>query len=427
MDESEIIEQNQILASIQHRNRPIGNVTKLEGTSKSIEISIDPNKPLSSVEDDIFNDVFNIAKIPKLFENSSDVTFACKKSLEELSKPNKVIEITIDSSKMKDPGDVDIFSDVFTKKEETQKEVIFRDVFENEEMGEEDDDVLMSDTSSESSSENLSTVHTVTNATIEKIPRTTLTKQSVTNSNSEETTKNVDNVTQNSLVKEIFDDVDEASGDDAELISDSSDDSVEDLGKVSEFLSETRSETKSVGNKSSDIIESTDSNRDETKVPNVESIHKSSIKNLQELKDPPEKNVDQSLKDNSVIDLDNARYNEIVVANLPEAGTSSKDGISLANSSIDVTPLASTSAAVSTIKQIIKSNEISDRDNEEPSTSGVGSKTKNYFQSTLNETQTKKLLEYQVSNTIICLVSRRNYKLGPVLRATIKTISKLCF
>lgn len=378
LDESELIEQSQILASITQRNSSISNAVKPQVTSKAIEITIDPNKPINDV-DDLFNDVFDTTKITQLSKNS----------LENSNTPKPTKVITLDTSKIEDLGD-DIFSDVF-KKEAHKKDV--SDVFENDRA--EEDDILMSDTSSESSSDNV--VHTVTNATIEKIPSTILAEDDVLNSKREETIENTDNVERdNALEKEIFDDIDEASGDEAELMSDS-DESVEDLGKVCEFLSETRSQTKETPseplNTSSDIASSkTNSNVDVTKVSDLEIVQKSSSQS-EELKDATEKNIEPSLKDDE--NVMNVKDNEIN-ASLPIVSTNTNHSSS---SSAKSTPFASTSAAVSTINHILNSNEKSDKDSSEPSSSsssGVKNKAKNYFQNPLNETQTKKLLEYQV-------------------------------
>lgn len=375
-DESELIEQSQILASITQRNSSISNAVKPQVTSKALEITIDPNKPIHDV-DDLFNDVFNTTKISQLSKNSLENS--------NTPKPTKVIAITLDTSKIEDLGD-DIFSDVF-KKEAQKKDV--SDVFENDRA--EEDDILMSDTSSESSSDNV--VHTVTNATIEKIPSTILAEDDVTNSKREETIENADNVeTDNALEKEIFDDIDEASGDEAELMSDS-DESVEDLGKVCEFLSETRSQTKETPSEPRDIEYSkTNSKVDITKVPDLEIVQKSSSQS-EKLKDATEKNIEPSLKDDE--NVMNVKDNEIN-ASLPVVSTNKNHSSS---SSAKSTPFASTSAAVSTINHILNSNEKSDKDSSEPSSSsssGVRNKAKNYFQNPLNETQTKKLLEYQV-------------------------------
>lgn len=380
LDESELIEQSQILASITQRNSSISNAVKPQVTSKAIEITIDPNKPINDV-DDLFNDVFDTTKISQLSKNSLENS--------NTPKPTKVIAITLDTSKIEDLED-DIFSDAF-KKEAQKKDI--SDVFENDRA--EEDDILMSDTSSESSSDNV--VHTVTNATIEKIPSTILAEDDVTNPKREETIENADNVeTDNALEKEIFDDIDEASGDEAELMSDS-DESVEDLGKVCEFLSETRSQTKETPseplNTSSDIASGkTNSNVDVTKVPDLEIVQKSSSQS-EELKDATEKNIEPSLKDDE--NVMNVKDNEIN-ASLPIVSTNTNHSSS---SSAKSTPFASTSAAVSTINHILNSNEKSDKDSSEPSSSsssGVRNKAKNYFQNPLNETQTKKLLEYQV-------------------------------
>lgn len=373
-DESELIEQSQILASITQRNGSISNAVKPQVTSKAIEITIDPNKPINDV-DDLFNDVFDTTKITQLSKNS----------LENSNTPKPTKVITLDTSKIEDLGD-DIFSDVF-KKEAQKKDV--SDVFENDRA--EEGDILMSDTSSESSSDNV--VHTVTNATIEKIPSTILAEDDVTNSKREETIENANNVeTDNALEKEIFDDIDEASGDEAELMSDS-DESVEDLGKVCEFLSETRSQTKETPSEPSDIASGkTNSKVDVTKVSNLEIVQKSSSQS-EELKDATEKNIKPSLKDDE--NVMNVKDNEIN-ASLPVVSTNTNHSSS---SSAKSTPFASTSAAVSTINHILNSNEKSDKDSSEPSSSsssGVKNKEKNYFQNPLNETQTKKLLEYQV-------------------------------
>lgn len=378
-DESELIEQSQILASITQRNGSISNAVKPQVTSKAIEITIDPKKPINDV-DDLFNDVFDTTKITQLSKNSLENS--------NTPKPTKVIAITLDTSKIEDLGD-DIFSDVFKK--ETQKKDV-SDVFENDRA--EEDDILMSDTSSESSSDNV--VHTVTNATIEKIPSTILAEDDVLNSKREETIENTDNVeTDNALEKEIFDDIDEASGDEAELMSDS-DESVEDLGKVCEFLSETRSQTKETPSEPSDIASSkTNSKVDVTKLPDLEIVQKSSSQS-EELKDATEKNIEPSLKDDE--NVMNVKDNEIN-ASLPIVSTNTNHSSSSSSKS---TPFASTSAAVSTINHILNSNEKSDKDSSEPSSSssssssGVRNKAKNYFQNPLNETQTKKLLEYQV-------------------------------
>uniref|UniRef100_A0A8D8W4G2 DNA repair protein complementing XP-G cells homolog n=1 Tax=Cacopsylla melanoneura TaxID=428564 RepID=A0A8D8W4G2_9HEMI len=237
-DETEMIEQSQILASIQ-QERQKSNRAESRVFSESVEITI----------------------------HDEELSKKTAKTAENMPQSNKVIEITLDPNKIKEVigNDEDIFSDVFSTigtsrasnneiiEPNKDAEDIFSDVFstiagckesnnEITEPNKDDEDVIMSDTSSESSDDVAmsNNISTTTKDIHKEVLKTDFNNEN--NKAAEFEDKDVVSL-QTSLVKEIFDDLDEASGEEDAIMSDSSDSSVEDLSKVCEFISECTNKT----------------------------------------------------------------------------------------------------------------------------------------------------------------------------------------
>ncbi|KAL1458697.1 hypothetical protein WDU94_008827, partial [Cyamophila willieti] len=500
-DESEMLEQSQILASIQQERRNLNQTksTESKAPGKSIEITIDPNKDRRNNKEDIFSDVFSTktSKTSKTESGTETIASVAKetlvKTLENLPQTNKVIEITLDPNKIKEGigNDEDIFSDVFRtigSSKESDAEVI--EAIEGEE------DIIMSDTSSESS-DDVAISDNVPANIIERVDHKEVIKdfkkmiENAKEDKDKAISKGKDNST--SLEKEIFDDIDEANSEEDEIMSDNSDSSVEDLSKVCEFISETTSkpvdktgqanQSDTISSNKSNIRDKIDEIANATKVKaNMdENVKHGSIENKKAKDSINEivKHVDinhvpneQAQSNYSQISQTCSSNIETNVSNTPNieetnsvspkisksflsrtidpAEPSCSTSISIektsnvsfslpctsSNDSLDASPSTSgstpsslldpnpstsststvfldptNSVAVSTIKHILNSNDSSENQSSsmsetlQASTSKetYGSRTKqafsnkkeSYFKTNLNETQTKKLLEYQ--------------------------------
>uniref|UniRef100_A0A8D9BTU3 DNA repair protein complementing XP-G cells homolog n=1 Tax=Cacopsylla melanoneura TaxID=428564 RepID=A0A8D9BTU3_9HEMI len=213
-DETEMIEQSQILASIQ-QERQKSNRAESRVFSESVEITI----------------------------HDEELSKKTAKTAENMPQSNKVIEITLDPNKIKEVigNDEDIFSDVFSTIagcKESNNEIT--------EPNKDDEDVIMSDTSSESSDDVAmsNNISTTTKDIHKEVLKTDFNNENNKAAEFEDISEEKDVVSlQTSLVKEIFDDLDEASGEEDAIMSDSSDSSVEDLSKVCEFISECTNKT----------------------------------------------------------------------------------------------------------------------------------------------------------------------------------------
>ncbi|KAI5704846.1 hypothetical protein M8J75_009396 [Diaphorina citri] len=413
-DESEMLEQNQILASIQQRLNPdlaSDQSTTSSNLAKSIEITIDPSKPLGTNTDDIFSDVFaTVVNSSQLETIASKASTAVPNATKE-PKLDKVIEITIDPNKIKEASsDVDIFSDVFNNDNKVE-------TIENE-------DVLMSDTSSESSDDTPVVVNG--NSEVNNTDTTPVDSNKIDPANSE-TIANTK--LDDSLEKEIFDDVDEADGGEDEIMSDDSESSVEDLTKVCEFISETQASktdqanNQNVGNIDKVLSDSknvhADNHVDKTGIIPEDTANISSQTNktfdnsLKQLNEdtplPTSSNVAFSSSSSSSSSNSASTSNAVSTSNVASTSNAASTSLTASTSNATVSSIASTSVAVSTIKQILSSNQtpegpsseinssksdVSKAFDTQPSSSGQ-SKKESYFKNTLNEMQTKKLLEYQ--------------------------------
>uniref|UniRef100_A0A8D8R503 DNA repair protein complementing XP-G cells homolog n=1 Tax=Cacopsylla melanoneura TaxID=428564 RepID=A0A8D8R503_9HEMI len=488
-DETEMIEQSQILASIQ-QERQKSNRAESRVFSESVEITI----------------------------HDEELSKKTAKTAENMPQSNKVIEITLDPNKIKEVigNDEDIFSDVFSTigtsrasnneiiEPNKDAEDIFSDVFstiagckesnnEITEPNKDDEDVIMSDTSSESSDDVAmsNNISTTTKDIHKEVLKTDFNNEN--NKAAEFEDKDVVSL-QTSLVKEIFDDLDEASGEEDAIMSDSSDSSVEDLSKVCEFISECTNKTAektgqtnqydtshvntskikerideietackmrdNVNDVIKDNIDGTvcKSNSKNNIDEIVTNVHKSSGPNKTNQVSPsPEKQAQSSSSQNSskppsshsetnesnrskieetksvspkvskssstdartIDSLETSPSTSVSAASLEESPCTSYLLPSTSSIPSDPTPSTSastsnnilldpsTSVAVSTIKQILSSNDSSEKQSRslseslQASTSVSGSnqastsKKESYFKTSLNETQTKKLLEYQ--------------------------------